>query len=291
MKIIDLDQKSPEWLEWRKSGIGSSDIATIMGANPYQTPYQLWEEKCGVRDAFDGNRFTEHGVLNEPHAREWLCNIKRLNLKSLCAESNVNPIYKISLDAYSTSKKHLYEIKCPYTTEKIYKLRDATEIPEMWRLQILWQAAITNAKKAYLAVWDFNLAECFCIECPRDPDMEAKLFEEADKFWQYVKSFTPPPLQKGDYLEVEDEELHSFLLEYKHHHALEKTALSKKKELKARIIEFGDDGSFKSYGYTITRSAPRKSYDVEKMRADGIDVDKYLKPLGIGFYTIRIPKD
>ncbi len=44
MKIIDLEQGTPEWLEWRKNGIGSSDIATIMGANPYQTPYQLWEE-------------------------------------------------------------------------------------------------------------------------------------------------------------------------------------------------------------------------------------------------------
>lgn len=291
MKIIDLEQGTPPWIEWRSQGLGSSDIATIMNVNPYMTPYQLWEEKCGVKNAFEGNHFTQHGVLNEPNARAFLEKTTQLKLKSICAESDVNPIYKISLDAYCTSNRHLYEIKCPYTSEKIFSLRDTMEIPEMWRLQILWQAAITGAKKAYLAVWDFNLAECFCIECKRDPEMEARLFEEADKFWGYVKSFTPPPLQKKDYVEVEDEELHSYLLEYKHQNDLEKTATSKKKELKARIVEFGDDGSFKSYGYTITRSAPRQSYDVEKMRADGIDVDKYLKPSSIGFYTIRVPRE
>lgn len=291
MKIIELEQKSPEWIEWRKSGIGSSDIATIMGANPYQTPYQLWEEKCGVRNAFDGNRFTEHGNLNEPYAREYLEKVTSLKLKNICAESDVNPIYKVSLDAYCTSNRHLYEIKCPFTSEKIFTLRDTMEIPEMWKCQILWQAVITNAKKAFLAVWDFNLAECFCIECKRDPELESRLFEEADKFWELVKSFTPPPLQKGDYIEVIDEELYSHLVEYKAQNDMEKAAASKKKELKTRIVEFGDDGSFKAYGFTITRSAPRKSYDVEKMRADGIEVDKYLKPLGIGYYTIRIPKD
>ena len=31
-----------EWLEHRKSGIGSSEVATILGLNPWETPYQLW---------------------------------------------------------------------------------------------------------------------------------------------------------------------------------------------------------------------------------------------------------
>ncbi len=291
MKIIEFEQKSPEWMEWRKNGIGSSDIATIMGANPYQTPYQLWEEKCGIKDAFDGNRFTQHGELCEPHAREYLKNVTGLKLKNICVESDVNPIYKASLDAYCTSNRHLYEIKSPYTSEKIFGLRDTMEIPEMWKVQILWAANITDAKKAFLSVWDFNLGECFSIPCKRNPEYEAQMREEADKFWELVKSFTPPPLQKGDYIEVEDEELHSHLVEYKAQNDIEKDAVSKKKELKARIVEFGDDGSFKAYGFTMTRNVPRKNYDVEKMRADGIDVDKYLKPLGIGFYTIRIPKD
>lgn len=34
-----------EWLKERTKGIGGSDVATILGLNPYKTPLQLWEEK------------------------------------------------------------------------------------------------------------------------------------------------------------------------------------------------------------------------------------------------------
>ena len=37
-----------EWLEHRKSGIGSSEVATILGLNPWETPYQLWRRKVGL---------------------------------------------------------------------------------------------------------------------------------------------------------------------------------------------------------------------------------------------------
>ncbi len=37
-----------EWLEYRKDGIGSSEVATILGLNPWETPfYQLWRRKKG----------------------------------------------------------------------------------------------------------------------------------------------------------------------------------------------------------------------------------------------------
>ena len=37
-----------EWLEVRKSGIGSSEVGTILGLNPFETPYQLWRRKLGM---------------------------------------------------------------------------------------------------------------------------------------------------------------------------------------------------------------------------------------------------
>ena len=37
-----------EWLEYRKGGIGSSEVGTILGLNPYETPYQLWRKKKGI---------------------------------------------------------------------------------------------------------------------------------------------------------------------------------------------------------------------------------------------------
>ena len=37
-----------EWLKVRESGIGSSEVATIIGLNPWETPYQLWRRKIGL---------------------------------------------------------------------------------------------------------------------------------------------------------------------------------------------------------------------------------------------------
>lgn len=41
------------WLKIRTSGIGGSDAGTIMGANPWKSPYQLWLEKTGQVEAED----------------------------------------------------------------------------------------------------------------------------------------------------------------------------------------------------------------------------------------------
>lgn len=37
-----------EWLKHRESGIGSSEVGTILGLNPFETPYQLWRRKKGL---------------------------------------------------------------------------------------------------------------------------------------------------------------------------------------------------------------------------------------------------
>ena len=35
-------------MKLRESGIGSSEVGTILGLNPYETPYQLWRRKVGI---------------------------------------------------------------------------------------------------------------------------------------------------------------------------------------------------------------------------------------------------
>lgn len=57
--------------EQRLKHIGSSDVAALLGCNPWQSTYDLWLEKSGKADGFAGNKYTEVGsalevsVLNE----------------------------------------------------------------------------------------------------------------------------------------------------------------------------------------------------------------------------------
>lgn len=36
------------WLEERQSGIGASEIAAVLGVNPYMSPYTVWAQKVGL---------------------------------------------------------------------------------------------------------------------------------------------------------------------------------------------------------------------------------------------------
>ena len=42
-----------EWLAFRTKGVGGSDMGTILGLNPYSTPYDLWLEKTGRQQPED----------------------------------------------------------------------------------------------------------------------------------------------------------------------------------------------------------------------------------------------
>lgn len=45
--------------------ITSRDFPTILGENPYETPWKLLEDKVEKRNSFAGNKFVEHGAKYE----------------------------------------------------------------------------------------------------------------------------------------------------------------------------------------------------------------------------------
>lgn len=52
---------TPEWVEWRKGGLGASELPAILGLDPYRTEHEVWEEKTGRRPGFAGNAKTRWG--------------------------------------------------------------------------------------------------------------------------------------------------------------------------------------------------------------------------------------
>ena len=56
----------------RKRFIGSSDAAAILGMDPYRTAYDVWLEKTGKVDGFEGNAATEAGNLLERACLDWV---------------------------------------------------------------------------------------------------------------------------------------------------------------------------------------------------------------------------
>jgi putative phage-type endonuclease len=60
-----------EQRELRKRYIGSSDAAAVCGLDPYRSAFDVWLEKTGQADGFEGNENTERGNLLEPVVLAW----------------------------------------------------------------------------------------------------------------------------------------------------------------------------------------------------------------------------
>ena len=60
-----------EWLKYRTTGIGGSDVSVIAGINPYRSVFQLWLEKTGQTEPCEsGNECTHFGTVLEPIVKQ-----------------------------------------------------------------------------------------------------------------------------------------------------------------------------------------------------------------------------
>lgn len=64
-EFVKAPQRSAEWLELRRQGLGASDMAAVMGVSPYKTPYQLWAEKTGATPEQKVGDAARRGVILE----------------------------------------------------------------------------------------------------------------------------------------------------------------------------------------------------------------------------------
>jgi putative phage-type endonuclease len=54
------------WNERRRTGIGGSEVAAVLGLNPHSRPIDVWARKVGIASDFAGNDATRWGQVLEP---------------------------------------------------------------------------------------------------------------------------------------------------------------------------------------------------------------------------------
>lgn len=151
MKIIDLEQRSPEWLEWRNSHITASDIPIILGLNPWCKRETLWLRKKGFLPPQQVNEHMQRGIDKEDTVREMFEFVMGETYKPLVIESSILPWAGASLDGWCEESKAVLEIKCPSLAT--YSKFSYDTIPPMYMWQILWQMMCTEASVAHYCVY------------------------------------------------------------------------------------------------------------------------------------------
>lgn len=188
-KIVRLNKRE-DWLQVRGSGIGSSEVATIIGLNPWQTPYMLWRRKTGRLAEQPQNFLMKAGhYLEDAVARFWQDETGRQVIKRsagdwlvICCEHphrRVSPDRTYWLDSAHPKRddnKGILECK---TTQKAV---DPDDIPPYWFCQLQYQLGVAEVPRGSLA-WlsqgrDFGYKDVEFV-----PSFFEYLIEEVDRFW------------------------------------------------------------------------------------------------------------
>lgn len=200
LRLVETkDLSRDDWLEVRKSGIGSSDAAAAVGLSPYQSQLELWLTKTG-RDANlprpDPDDTTEpvyFGTLLEPivaasYTKQTGNRVRRVN--AVLRHSSI-PWMLANIDREVVGMPDVQILECKTAGEFGARLwREG--VPEYVVCQVQHQLCVTGKQAADVAVLLCGQKlEVHRIE--RDDALIARLIELEAVFWRYVETDAPPP--------------------------------------------------------------------------------------------------
>jgi len=214
MKIVDIPQRTPEWHQWRNEGVSASEADIVLGISSYKTRYRLYAEKKGLilPENLDRNPHVRRGIRLEPVARRAFENRHNTMLLPVCAESDEHPFIRASFDGIDDNGIPV-EIKAP--TETNFRDAQCVEDPETssfiseedfrdaqqnrkesklykrYYFQVQQQILVANSDSAWLSLY-LNEREYLDIPIPRDDSVINTIIYEARKFWECLKTNTPP---------------------------------------------------------------------------------------------------
>ena len=182
-KIIELEQGTQQWLNWRHSGIGASDASTIMGENRFKSPDELLHEKKHKIDTKPNEKMRK-GTALEPKARSLYQKNTKKVVQPICIQSNSYSWIIASLDGISNDYKSLVEIKCG---ESAYRQAARGIVPDYYFGQLQHQLMVTGLNLLdYWCYWPGEKG--ILIKVKRDNSYIKRLFKQEEKFYQSMKN-------------------------------------------------------------------------------------------------------
>ncbi len=182
MKIIELEQGSPQWLSFRQKHIQATDAPIILGLNNFKGVHQLWQEKMGFIEPEPCNPAMLRGQELEPIARELLCKKLSIHFDPVVIESSQFPWMGASLDGISRNHEIICEIKCMKLSKHLQVSEDT--IDPCHYAQMSHQLACSNAKMVCYASYHPDAPETLTIvEIFPDEEYIQEMIEKEKEFY------------------------------------------------------------------------------------------------------------
>jgi putative phage-type endonuclease len=192
-----------EWLALRRTGIGGSDIAALLGMNRYTSPYEVYLDKRGelpdvprseflVRAAYWGHKHERD--IAESFSERFGLRTRRVGLIRHVEES-----WRLAnldrLVAGCPDGPCLLEIKnrSAWKASEWGPSGDPEGVPDTEALQTHWYLSVTGYRHAHVGVLiNGNDDRYYRVEA--DAELAADVTGMARTFWQRVLDGDPPPM-------------------------------------------------------------------------------------------------
>jgi putative phage-type endonuclease len=203
-----------EWLSWRRTGIGASDIAGILGISPWASPFTVWADKVGLLpdEDLDDDDPREFGRRAEVMLGPWFTDKTRLSLtgEQMWLTNADNPWMLATPDALVYPPDGLIELN-PSILPRNRLVADALgpleiktdfgkpwdEIPAHYQTQGQWQMAVGGWERMWFAVLHGRRFRTY--ELDRDQADIDMMTSKAGAFWvNHVLAQIPPPVDSSE---------------------------------------------------------------------------------------------
>ena len=287
-KISTLNMSHDEWLDHRQKSIGGSDASSIIGLNPWSSPYSVWADKLGKIPPKEDNEAMRQGRDLEAYVAQRFCEATG---KKVRRENNIliNPDYPF---AHANVDRMVVGedagLECKTTSVLNMKNFKNGAFPDTYYVQCVHYMMVTGCKKWYLAVLVLN-RDFMVFEIERDEEEIQALAKSEEAFWELVQKQTAPTADglkaTSDtisilYPESNGESVNLFAYESELQQYMAISAQVKelekiKDELANKVKAFlGEAGGGESDGYKVTwTSSTRSTFDSKRFASEHKDID------------------
>ncbi|MEU9792937.1 lambda-exonuclease family protein [Streptomyces sparsogenes] len=260
--ILPADADRADWLTARRSGLGSSDIAAILGISRYGNALSVYHDKTGglPLDGDDSEPALWGRLMEETVAREWARRNRSVVRRVGLVANTDRPWQMCTLDRRvlecplaDTAERCAVEIKC---RDKMKAGQFRTGVADDVLVQTLWQADVCGFDHVHAAVLlGGNDYRQFVIRVADHQQLVADLRAAGARAWEQIQTRRPPvlaadadpdvlldlyeqlhPNRAGAIDITRDVETQEAVADYLDAHADYAAAEKRKKAAKARIL-------------------------------------------------------
>lgn len=192
------DTTRDEWLAWRRTGLGASDVAAIAGIpGSYGSPWSVWLSKVGVTEG-DDNADMKFGRYAEPMVARWFEMEHGLHVvgEQTWCTSPTDPWALATPDGFVAESPNS-ALDAVLGGMEIKTARDswADGVPIPYQAQCQWSMFVTGQPRWWIAAYHRTLTgDPFTVHVvERDDEDIAYLYNAARTFWHdHVLTGTAP---------------------------------------------------------------------------------------------------